>query len=70
MRQFVLFFFQAKKMYTSESGRRSISPARELSDNVSEAGSNGRRVSNRKSVEFFPHWNLIICRRQEAIIET
>ena len=57
-------------MYTSESGRRSISPARELSDNVSEAGSNGRRVSNRKSVEFFPHWNLIICRRQEAIIET
>ena len=31
-------------MYTPDTGRRSISPARELSD-VSETGSNGRRVS-------------------------
>ena len=31
-------------MYVTESGRQSVSPARELSDNVSEAGSSGRRV--------------------------
>lgn len=34
---------EAKKMYTTETGRQSVSPARELSDNVSEAGSSGRR---------------------------
>ena len=31
-------------MYITDTGRRSVSPARELSDNVSEAGSSGRRV--------------------------
>ncbi|WAR03559.1 TDIF1-like protein [Mya arenaria] len=34
---------EAKKMYIPETGRRSVSPARELSDNVSETGSSGRR---------------------------
>ncbi|XP_060571095.1 uncharacterized protein LOC132729346 isoform X2 [Ruditapes philippinarum] len=34
---------EAKKMYLSDTGRQSVSPARELSDNVSEAGSSGRR---------------------------
>ena len=30
-------------MYITDTGRQSVSPARELSDNVSEAGSSGRR---------------------------
>ncbi|KAL4223882.1 Deoxynucleotidyltransferase terminal-interacting protein 1 [Mactra antiquata] len=34
---------EAKKMYLSETGRRSVSPAREISDNISETGSTGRR---------------------------